>query len=84
MLRVYNNISISASKKASDLLFHTCPFQIQRNWPKYSSDPTYSDWLQDQGHIDRIDRKKKGKIFIPPDMQEKYATAPCRKSVDSV
>lgn len=78
MLRVYNNISISASKKASDLPFHTCHFQILRNWPKHSSNPTYSDWLQDQGHIDTIDRKKK-KTFIPPDTARKICYISLKK-----
>lgn len=83
MLRVYSNISISASRKASDLTFHTCHFQILRNWPKHSSNLTYSGWLQDQGHTDTIDRKKRKPLFHQI-LEEKYATSPWRKSVDSV
>lgn len=68
MLRVYN-INISASKKASDLPFYACHFKILRNLPKHSSNPTYSDWLLDQGFIDTIDRGKKENLYSTRDHQ---------------
>lgn len=53
---------MSYAKKATDLPFHTCHFQILRTWPKHSSNLICSDCLQVQGQTDKIERK----ILIPP------------------